>query len=215
MQAIPAKAAGFVMGSLLLHAGLYAWFGQGEFLQAGHAANRQTVTNQQNTLPVLQVAMIPEPTAPKVDEPGPTAPEPLPLVTGQPVAGLAPSAATMSRPDGLGPLREATIDLDQEYWPAGSLTRLPAPIDDIDLDSEGIPHLGFFGATILTILLDMQGQVENVIFTDVSDEARDFAERVAQRFKEARFRPGEIDGRPVKSRLAVTVVRENLNDDGE
>jgi len=104
---------------------------------------------------------------------------------------------------------------DHEYAIAGHLTRLPAPITDIDLNVPGINDSDVTGKVELTVLIDRNGNVTDVIPVVEMESARVFAERVAQRFRMAQFKPGEIDGKAVNAQLRITVMSESLTESGE
>lgn len=95
---------------------------------------------------------------------------------------------------------------DQDYLPAERLTRLPEPAEHIDPNLATINDIPFAGQIQLTVLIDANGMVADVITSVESNDARILAERIAAHFKDARFIPGEIDGKAVKSRLQITVV---------
>lgn len=95
---------------------------------------------------------------------------------------------------------------DQGYLPAERLTRLPEPAEHIDPSLATITDIPFAGQIQLTVLIDANGMVADVITSVESNDARILAERIAAHFKDARFIPGEIDGKAVKSRLQITVV---------
>lgn len=97
---------------------------------------------------------------------------------------------------------------DQDYLPAGRLTRLPAPLSHVDLNVAAINQIAFAGKIELTVLIDASGRVADVISSIESEEGRAFAEHVAARFKSSRFSPGEVNGKAVKSQLQITVVSE-------
>ena len=97
------------------------------------------------------------------------------------------------------------------YFQAGRLTRLPAPVSDIDLDVPDIHDMAFTGVTELTILIDERGTVIDVLTSMEPEGIPLFVDLVIARFKNARFIPGEINGKAVKSQLQITVVSENLS----
>jgi hypothetical protein len=99
----------------------------------------------------------------------------------------------------------------QDYFPAGHLTRLPAPLSEIDLDIPAVNNIGITGKIDLIILIDANGIVADVISLANAEHLRAFSDRVASRFKNTRFAPGEIDGVAVKSQLQITVVSEKLS----
>jgi len=96
----------------------------------------------------------------------------------------------------------------QGYFPAGRLTRLPFPLADVDLDVTEIDEVAIEGAIELTILVEADGTVADVSASISQNNAQAFADRVAARFQRARFAPGEINGKAVKSQLRITVVSE-------
>lgn len=98
----------------------------------------------------------------------------------------------------------------QDYLTAGQLTRRPIPLTEIDLNVAEISELAFTGEAQLIVLIDADGVVADVIASGATDIDREFAVRVAARFKQARFRPGEINGKAVNSQLKIKVVSERL-----
>lgn len=102
-----------------------------------------------------------------------------------------------------------------DYLTAGQLTRLPAPLEDIDLDVPEISALAFAGKAALTILIDVDGTVAGVLAETGSPQESEFADLVAAIFRKTRFTPGQIDGKPVRSKLQVTVVSEPAAAPGE
>lgn len=94
------------------------------------------------------------------------------------------------------------------YMPSGRLTRAPHALTDIDLNADDISHTGFAGEVVLTLLIEPDGSVADVLVPTDDADAAAFAELVAARFRSARFSPGEIDGRPVRSELRIKVVSE-------
>lgn len=99
----------------------------------------------------------------------------------------------------------------QEYFPVGSLTRLPAPASEIDLAVTSITGTPVTGEIELTVLIDAYGMVAEVTASTETEELRAFSERVAEVFKNTQFIPGEIAGIAVKSFLRITVVTEHLS----
>lgn len=57
-------------------------------------------------------------------------------------------------------------------------------------------------------MIDMDGTVANIRIPAQSGDAEIFAAHVAERFRLARFSPGEIDGRPVRSEMKIKIVSE-------
>jgi hypothetical protein len=99
---------------------------------------------------------------------------------------------------------------DEGYFNAGMLTRLPAPLVEIDLDELGLDDVPVAGKIDMTLLIDASGAVIDVIALPATEDLRTFSEQVADRFRNALFTPGEISGKAVKSLLQITVVSESL-----
>ncbi|MDB5762388.1 MAG: hypothetical protein JWQ21_1383 [Herminiimonas sp.] len=106
--------------------------------------------------------------------------------------------------------RDSALLPNQDYLPLGRLTRLPVPVADIDLNVAEISDVALPGTIELTVLINADGTVADVVMPIKNERTRVFADRVAERFKSARFIPGEMDGRAIKSRLEITVVYEDL-----
>jgi len=124
----------------------------------------------------------------------------------------APAATAPAVPVAAGATTETAAG-EPAWLPAGRLTRLPSPAHHIDLDIAGITLLPYEGRLELTLFIDAGGKViEVATVSDLQDtaEAGAFAQRVAQRFREARFVPGEVDGRPVPAQMTITVVSESI-----
>ncbi|MDQ9169781.1 energy transducer TonB [Oxalobacteraceae bacterium R-40] len=98
----------------------------------------------------------------------------------------------------------------QEYVTTGKLTRLPAPIAEIDLDVDEVKEVAVAGSVRLRILINADGTVAEVLSADDDEALRVFSERVAGIFKRTRFTPGEINGRAVKAQLEINVVSEDM-----
>jgi hypothetical protein len=96
-----------------------------------------------------------------------------------------------------------------EYVSSGRLTRLPTPLEDIDLDLPDISGIAANGMVEMTLFIDSSGSVADVLALADTEDLRLFSNLVAERFRKARFAPGEINGRPVKSQLKITVVSES------
>lgn len=125
-----------------------------------------------------------------------------------PAPETPPEPAPIIRPVGIPDALQSLAV--QDYVEPGRLTRVPAPASEIDLNVAEISSLGYSGRTNLTILINADGTVADVVSGPEEQGAPEFVERVAARFKGARFIPGEIDGVAVKSRLKITVVSEDL-----
>jgi len=151
-----------------------------------HRSGRSTAapgpTAQQSTAPAASVV----PTAPAVPAPPLPDPEQLP-------------------PTGAGPVAQAGAT-DADYLPSRLLTRGPLPQQSIDLFYPELAPYGLFRA-VLTLYIDDQGVVQRVRIDEAQDSGLPIAlEDVArQTFLRSAFRPGELDGHPVRSQLRIEV----------
>jgi hypothetical protein len=98
-----------------------------------------------------------------------------------------------------------------EYLAAGQLTRLPVPITDVDLNVAAINDIAIDGEIKLTLFVNTDGEIDYVVSSlDKNEAARVFADRIKERFKNAHFTPGEINGKAVNSQIRITVISESL-----
>lgn len=104
---------------------------------------------------------------------------------------------------------ESAAPID-EFLSSGQLTQRPTPLSQIDLNIDEISEIPFSGTIDLTIRIDIDGSVVDVTASTDAKDADEFIEQVSARFKKARFTPGEINGRPVRSQLRVTVFSETV-----
>lgn len=102
------------------------------------------------------------------------------------------------------------VQTRETYLPSGRLTRLPSPVNEIDLNIAEIDAAAMAGVIELTVLVKADGTVAHVSTFVQDDKARQFADLIASRFLSARFFPGEIDGKAVNSEFKVTVVSEPI-----
>jgi hypothetical protein len=206
-----ARIAGFFFCSVLLHATLYCLF-EGGYERAGMASHDESAEAARRATAALKVQLIaaarPAPAEPETS--ATTLAQAAPA-TADAIAKTTPRESLPAEPEPAGsPPESEPVAPDQGYLPPGRLTRPPAPREDIDLNADGVNEHALPGKMELTILVDASGAVDDVIISITTEEARPFAERIAQRFKMARFAPGEIDGKPVKSQLRIMVVSESL-----
>jgi len=104
------------------------------------------------------------------------------------------------------PLPPIDHDFDEsEFLPYSKLTFRPAPLTDTTIpfpegvNAHGISH------PILTIFIDEEGNVVKVKVMD-SDLTPPFETSALLTFRLARFRPGRIDDKAVKSRMRIEVT---------
>lgn len=96
----------------------------------------------------------------------------------------------------------------ESYLPPGRLTRMPSPINEIDLNIAELDAEATEVVIELTVLVKADGTVADVSTFVEDDKARHFVDLIASRFLRARFSPGEIDGKAVNSEFKVIVVSE-------
>lgn len=99
----------------------------------------------------------------------------------------------------------------QDYSTAGTLTRLPSPITNIDLDVADVKEVAVPGSVRLTLFIDADGMVTQVISASEDDALHAFSTHVAEIFKRARFTPGEVNGMAVKAQLEIEIVSESMH----
>jgi protein TonB len=147
--------------------------------------------------------------APQAVPPGPAAPEPAPAEAADvpPVEperaplSEAPVAAAIDAP----PAVEIPQVEDPQYYPVRMLDALPAPLAEVDLvypESAGDGELS--GTVTLLLLIDELGLVNDASVLE-ADPPGYFEEAAIAAFRDVLFRPGQRNGRAVKSRLVVEV----------
>ena len=134
------------------------------------------------------------------------------VMTATPSAQLQASGPTVStevtsEPSARDPQRASQPD---KWLPSGRLTRLPVPLDAVDLDQPDMHLTGFAGRIELILLIDRHGRVAHVRTASGEPAAQAFAEQAAGRFRSARFTPGEVDGVAVNAILKISVVSERI-----
>jgi hypothetical protein len=133
--------------------------------------------------------------------------EVLPAINTQ--AFLSEAIATTVEKQSVDFVRQAANgDAFQSFFPATQLTRLPFPITEIDLNADNIDEVAVGGQIELSILIDEAGRVVDVSVREGGAESPVFAERVARRFFDSKFSPGEINGQRVRSQLLISVISE-------
>jgi TonB family protein len=95
------------------------------------------------------------------------------------------------------------------YLPRGMLQQAPVPISEIDPvypDSAG----GLGGSVVLRLRINEGGTVDSAEVVSASRPGL-FDQAAIEAFKAARFEPGRVLGRPVKSELVVEVAFATVN----
>src|SRR5262249_19333469 len=132
---------------------------------------------------------------PKEPEP----PEPPEQQAAAPEPAAAPrSEASVARAGG-----------DEEFIDAKRLSVRPAPVDDIRLPDPAPGEVKSAAKATLTVFIDDLGRVMHVRVDD-SNLPPSIEAAVRRAFAEARFRPGMLGGRAVKSRWPVEVLIDAL-----
>lgn len=124
-------------------------------------------------------------------------------------ASAASAAHTATTPDPVAlaaTLPDPDQDPDLAYLPRSLLTRPPAPQQSIDLLYPDLAPSGQFRA-VVTLFIDDRGVVQRVRIDEADDSGLPPAleDVTRQTFLRSAFVPGEIDGRPTRSRLRIEV----------
>ena len=133
----------------------------------------------------------------------------------EPVPALAaPSSKenprhSSARPPVVGPV--PPIPEEPRYAGPGELSVRPSPVGEIRVPyPESVEHSGIV-TTMLTLFIDEGGAVVSVQ-SDDSELLPQFQEAARNGFFQARFHPGSIAERPVKSRMRVEVTFERADE---
>lgn len=210
-------------GSVALHLGLLSIDPAGSPGSAGLGAGAgvdRPASVQVRPAPVSTATALVRSTAPPGAATQPTASESAPASASAPPSPAAAPALTAVAddldleqlpPTGAGPVDAA----DQAYWPRSLLTRPPTPQQSIDLLYPALAPSGRFRA-VLTLFIDEQGVVQRVRIDEADDSGLPpvLEDAARQTFLRSSFTPGEIDGRPIRSRLRIEVeyATESLQD---
>jgi uncharacterized protein (DUF934 family) len=104
------------------------------------------------------------------------------------------------------------VDSDDDYYPRQSLARVPTAVDAVLIDYPAFADDRGYYRSELMLFIDEGGRVARMrVDGDVLPPALELAARNA--FMNARFRAGEADGHPVKSRIRVEVVFDSRTRD--
>lgn len=128
-------------------------------------------------------------------DPAPTASQPAIEIRSGILSDLPPSPL----------LPDAPVKLDAEYLKSSQLTTPPSVITLGSLDSKAPDTEGKSGRLVFEILINENGRAALVqpIVVDAPEHYRAYATAV---FLDAHYRPGEILGKPVKSRIKIEVT---------
>lgn len=100
------------------------------------------------------------------------------------------------------------VGAEPDYLPRSALTQAPQPIDMPELSYPSFEGDRGRYLAQLTLYIDEQGLVQRI---DVrpADLPPALAETARRVFRAARFAPGQVDGRPVRSRLSIELTFES------
>ena len=122
-----------------------------------------------------------------------------------PAAKLDAATASASPPQPVFGLVAPAGESDVDYYPRAALSLAPAAVDAIVIDYPPIADDSGHHVSELSLFIDEAGRVTRVrVDGPALPAALEQAARAA--FMGARFRPGEVDGRAVKSRIRIEVV---------
>lgn len=99
-------------------------------------------------------------------------------------------------------------DRDDDYFSRAMLSLAPSPIDTVLIDYPAIENDSGHHVSELTLFIDETGRVARVR-VDGATLPPALAEAARRAFGDAKFRPGEAEGRPVKSQIRIEVVFDN------
>lgn len=102
----------------------------------------------------------------------------------------------------------ATDTVMSKFLPATGLTQSPRPLDEITLDTPEIENVAVPGLVELTIRVEADGRVVEVLANVSDDGSQEYVRLLKERFSSARFSPGFLNGHAVPSELHINVVSE-------
>ena len=161
--------------------------------------------------PFVQAPAVPSPAPPPLAAAAAEQALPAQAVPPRSVADPAPprvAPASVSPPAPAFGLVVPGADRDGDYFPRAQLSLAPSPLDLVVIDYPAIEKDRGHHVSELTLFIDETGRVARVRVDGPSlPPALEDAARRA--FAAARFRPGEAEGRAVKSQIRVEVVFDN------
>lgn len=125
----------------------------------------------------------------------------------RPVDSLPPSAAAISTasPGNGGRPHEPTAGVPVPvYFANTEVTRPPAPLTEIDLEADGMRGKPGSGTLVMTLFINETGSLDRAA-VETTSLGPELQAAVTRQFEAARFKPAEIDGIPVKSRMRIEV----------
>lgn len=104
-------------------------------------------------------------------------------------------------------LRGSSTFNEAQYATASQLSVRPSPLGEIRVPSPDKATAREVVTTKVTLFIDANGSVAKVAFDDAA-LSRPFRDAVQSAFGKAHFKPGQINGRPVKARMRIEVTFE-------
>lgn len=94
---------------------------------------------------------------------------------------------------------------DLEYRTASKLTQRPQPLGTIALETQEIRFRKETGSLIVAVRINWRGMVDSVD-VEHSDLPPFYAQTARSAFAKTRFRPGEVEGRPVNALMRIKIT---------
>jgi protein TonB len=126
----------------------------------------------------------------------------------------APVQRMPQAPDQTLPPVEMPLIVDPTWYPAAELDVFPAALAPVrPAYPQAAAGADVGGEVTLLLLIDETGRVHDSAVVD-AQPANTFEEAALEAFRAARFRPGQRDGRSVRSRVLVRVMFNPAQADG-
>lgn len=151
-------------------------------------------------------ATVPAPVPPRSDAAVRAAPAPAPAAPVQ--AAPAPAMTQAEAVPAAVPAPPAAAGAHDGYVPRPMLSVAPVAITPVILSAPAGETTVARYVGVLSLYIDEQGQVQDAVADEATLPAA-FEQAAREAFMAARFTPGQVDGRPVKSRQRVEVVFDN------
>ena len=194
----PSSRLLFALGwSLLLHVLLVVLT---EFSGSGRYITSATVTANS---PAATVNLV-------VSRSGPA----MELPESDPATPLSPEVSTKDiSPDfldkGDSRVEEPVRAEDTAFHPRNRLTKRPQPLGIVEIDGQNVPASDNAGKVLLELWIDKTGRV-SLVTTLMTELTESGTKAMADGFRKLKFRPGEIDGRPVGTVIKIEARYEDV-----
>jgi hypothetical protein len=178
------------LAALVLHVALFQWV-----LSSTHAKGGVPATSHGSVFSIRTIEAVADAVEHEDAAPAPPSMQAQPVVRAAASPSRRPASLDRPAPD------------EEAYAEPGMLTARPTPIDDISISAPEVAgRSGAFKASMV-LFIDSAGTVMRISFDD-SSLPPDLEAAARTAFALARFRPGMIGHRPVKSKLRVEVAFE-------